>query len=152
MMKNEGGAAAIEFVLSLPIFIVTLLSLIFYGYAFLIYKTGIDAVYVGAEAAVVESPLSADYDPLTSVVARNAARRIVANYASMNDGRESSDQNCLAPAERLLASENDDYVYTVDIDFGACRVLQKLSVDLPFLGRLPPLPQSPVKVSAVVRL
>ena len=151
-MKNEKGAAAIEFVLSLPVFIVTLLSLIFYGYAFLIYKTGIDAVYVGAEAAVGESPLKAGYDPLMSVNARNAARRVIGNYSLMNNGRQSLGQTCLVPAERLVESEDDGYIYTVDINFRGCRVLRKLSVDFPFLGRLPPLPQSPVKVSAIVPL
>lgn len=150
MRRQQRGVAALEFALSLPIFIVCLLSLVYYGAAFAIYRTGIDAAYVGAEAAATE-PLLGRSGPTRSSAARDAARRVAAGYAEVSTGSGTDAAACLTPEPGVVAAGENMYRYGVTIEFAACRILQGLSVDLPFLGRLPPVPGT-VTVSASVTL
>jgi Flp pilus assembly protein TadG len=150
MSRQQAGVAVLEFVLSLPIFIVCLLSLLYYGAAFAIYRTGIDAAYVGAEAAATE-PLLGRVDPTRSSAPRDAARRVAADYAKVRPGSGADAKACLTPDPGVVAANDNTYRYAVAIDFTACRILQGLSVELPFVGRLPPPPGN-VTVSASVTL
>lgn len=150
MSGRQAGVAALEFALSLPIFIVCLLSLLYYGAAFAIYRTGIDAAHLGAQAAATE-PLLGRNDPTRSSAARDAAQRAAAGYAEIRPGSAADATTCLTPEPGVIAAGEGMYRYSVAIDFSACRILQALSVDLPLLGRLPPVPAA-LTVSASVTL
>jgi Flp pilus assembly protein TadG len=152
---RQQGIAALEFVLCLPILIVCLITIVYYGEAFAIYRTGVDAAYAGAQAALIRPPLArnAAGGPASASVgagtARDAAAQVVAGYGIADEGAD--DGVCLSPAADLVSTGANDYRYVVTIDFAACRVMRGLSVDLPLLGRLPPLPGN-VAVSASVTL
>lgn len=155
MKTRQQGVAALEFVLCLPILIVCLLTILYYGKAFAIYRTGVDAAYAGAQAALSRPPLARNAadgpagDSAGAGTARDVATQVVAGYGI--DGEGADDGVCLSPAADLVATGANDYRYVVTIDFAACRDLRGLSVDMPFLGRLPPLPGN-VTVSANVTL
>lgn len=151
MKTRQQGIAALEFVLCLPILIVCLLTILYYGKAFAIYRTGVDAAYAGAQAALIRPPLARNSTGASTGAgtARDAATQVVAGYGVAGEGAD--DGVCLSPAADLVSTGVNDYRYVVTIDFAACRVLRGLSVDLPLLGRLPPLPGN-VAVSASVTL
>ncbi|MES1952776.1 hypothetical protein S4A8_18041 [Salinisphaera sp. S4-8] len=148
MSGGQRGVAAFEFVLSLPVLILGLFVVLYYGYAFVLYRIGLDAAYIGAQAAATQSPLAGT----PGNAAQAAATRALAGYAEQNTKGDAQDERrCMTPAATAVAVGDGEYRYRVAIDFQACRVLDALSVELPFIGRLPPAP-GPLSVTANVRL
>lgn len=135
--RQERGVAATELVFSLPIFIVVFLVLLFYGYTFVVYRVAIDAVTTGAQAAVAVSPLTQDYDNSAPDAAQDAANRVVASFLGVERG-ELNSNSCIYPKRPALPATGGQYTYLVGVNFDNCSTLQKLSINFPLLGPLPP--------------
>lgn len=145
-MNRERGVAALELVFSLPIFFAAFFAILYYGYAFIIYQEAIKAASAGAQALVAESPLSDGYDPLNSEAAFLAASEFSRSAVAKSDAA-----SCLKPAPHAFAIGGERYRYEVQVTFTSCRVLRSLSVNLPFIGLVPP-PLEDARASAVVGL
>lgn len=133
-VRREAGAAAVEFALILPIFLMMIYAMVVYAYMFVLQESMTFAAQSAAEATIKVNPAQAGYSTALVDEARAAASQVLGYLPDAQKLRvlgESGDKVEVTP-------DLSTSVVTVELTFDFDGLFPVLS--LPGLGDVPPMP------------
>lgn len=138
--NTEIGAALVEFAFVLPILLALIVGTIYYGYAFMISASVAHAADQAAQAAVSVSPAglsSAEYSDAVAAATSRVVRESL-DWLPQNLAADAASLTC-AGSEQAFPCDGALRVF-VAIPFSTSESSLLPQIDLPVLGRFPPLP------------
>ncbi len=132
--RRIAGAAAVEFALILPVFLMMMYSMVVYAYIFILQESMTFAAQASAEATVKVSPVQADYEAALVSVAKSTATQVLGYLPLDQQNRvlgESAEKVTVTP-------DTVNGTVQVQLTFDFAGLFPVLS--LPLVGDVPPMP------------